>query len=409
MTSNSLDSWTSTLEDAGQNMEWKDNISTDVLLYSRLSTTVLHILKKVLNGERISIDQGVILHDECDLPTLGRVAHVLKLGRFEQNVFFNRNLHINHTNVCVLACRFCAFRRGPKAKDSYSLTVEEYMARIEPFSELITEVHSVGGLHNEWTIEHYESLFRAIKKKYPEISIKALTAIEIQHLATLSNLSIVEVLKRLKLAGLDTIPGGGAEILVDEVRDLICKGKESSSEYLAIHQSAHELGIPTNCTMLFGTIETTRQRMVHLDKLRTLQDKTHGFQCFVPYPFLPDKSRLPEAQLATANEILRIIAISRIMLDNIPHIKSYRMNLGDNIGVLALLHGADDIDGTVGNEEIMHLAGSSTPVNQYDHDLVQLIQEVGGIPVERNTNYTIFSCNSGQPPPDNKGLPLAHS
>jgi aminodeoxyfutalosine synthase len=409
MTCNSPNGWTSTIIDAGQHIEWKNNITTDILLNSQLSSSVTQILKKALKGERISIDQALTLHNECDLPTLGRVAHVMKLARYEHNIFFNRNLHINHTNVCVLACRFCAFRRGPKADDSYSLSVEEYITRIEPFSELITEVHSVGGLHHEWTIEHYESLFRATKNKYPGISIKALTAVEIQHLASLSDLTILDVLKRLKLAGLDTIPGGGAEILVDEVREIICKGKESSSEYLAIHQSAHELGIPTNCTMLFGTVETIRHRLIHLDKLRALQDKTHGFQCFVPYPFLPDKSRLPEAQLATANEILRTIAISRIMLDNIPHIKSYRMNLGDNIGALALLHGADDIDGTVGNEEIMHLAGSSTPLDQYDDDLAKLIEGVGGIPVERNTNYTIFSRYRKQPPPDNKGLPLAHS
>jgi len=409
MTSDSSEAWTSSIIAAGHDTDWKNNIVVTPLISRIINPIISKIIKKVLNGDRISVHEGVTLYYACDLPTLGHVANLLKKSRFGDYVFFNRNLHINHTNICVLACKFCAFRRGPKADDSYSLTIDEYISRIEPFEEIITEVHSVGGLHHEWTINHYESLFRSVKSKYPNISIKALTAVEIQHLSKLSNLSIDVVLNRLISAGLDSIPGGGAEILVDEVRDQICKGKETSSEYLDIHRAAHELGIPTNCTMLFGTVESTRHRIIHLDKLRTLQDETNGFQCFVPYPFLPDKSRLPNAQLATANEILRMIAISRIMLDNIPHIKSYRMNLGDNVGALALLHGADDIDGTVGSEEIMHIAGSTTPLDKFDADLAQLIEAVGGIPVERNTNYTYFSKYRRQRPPDNKGLPMAHS
>ena len=213
---------------------------------------------------------------------------------------------------------------------------------------------------------------------------------EIKHLAVRSNLSVWDVLVELRNSGLDSIPGGGAEILVDSVRDRICRGKESSQEYLDIHRSAHHLGIPSNCTMLFGTVESIEDRITHLELLRELQDETNGFQCFVPYPFLPDFTRLPEAQLATSSEILRMIAISRLMLDNIPHIKAYRMNIGNEVTQLALLAGADDIDGTVGHEEIMHSAGSTAPLDSGVQELVKLIHESNQIPIRRNTIYSQF-------------------
>ena len=368
-----------------------------------------NIVSNIYSGKRISNEDAVILHDMCDLPTLAIIANDLKNARHGSHVYYNRNLHVNTTNVCVLACRFCAFRRGPKSKDAYSLSKSDYIEKIQPYSEIITEVHSVGGLHNEWTIDHYEELFRTAKDKFPNISIKALTAVEIKHLSTMSNIPVTEVLIRLKDSGLDVLPGGGAEILDDDIRNIICKGKESSAEYISIHRTAHELGIPSNCTMLFGTIETTKDRINHLEKLRNLQDETRGFQCFVPYPFFADHTRLPEAELASANEILRVIAISRIMLDNIPHIKSYRMNLGDDIATLALLHGADDFDGTVGREEIMHLAGSNAELNHLDVNLTDLIISIGGIPIERNTMYSKFRSFRRDPPDDNMGLPIAYS
>ena len=267
------------------------------------------------------------------------------------------------------------------------------------------EVHSVGGLHPEWDVEHYMKLFSTVKKEFPEIHIKALTAVEIKHLSNLSNLSIKETLSSLHESGLDSLPGGGAEILDDDVRRIICNGKESSQEYLDIHATAHELGIPTNCTMLFGTVESIDQRLTHLIKLRDLQSETGGFQCFVPYPYLPDDSRLPQAQLATGSEILRMISISRIFLDNIPHIKAYRMNIGDDIAQLALLSGADDIDGTVGHEEIMHSAGSKTALDSSNQDLIRLIQETGQIAVRRNTDYYKFSIENHQVTKSNS-LPL---
>ena len=363
-------------------MRVPSSISNDELLFSAYS--------QLVNNGRINSETGLLLLTEADFFPLTSLAKMVKESRFGKQVFFNENLHVNTTNICVLACRFCAFRKGVRHSEAYELSVDEYLHRIEPYSSIIDEVHSVGGLHPSWNIEHYEDLYQKTRSRYPHIHIKSLTAVEIKHIASRSNLSVKETLERLVKAGLGSIPGGGAEILVDSVRDRICRGKESSQEYIDIHRMAHLIGIPTNCTMLFGTIETAKERIIHLEKLRNLQDETNGFQCFVPYPFLPDHSRLPEAQLSTSNEILRVIAVSRLMLDNIPHIKAYRMNIGDNIGQMGLICGADDIDGTVGHEEIMHSAGSKTSLTTSSEDLARLILEIGCRPIRRNTIYTSF-------------------
>ena len=365
-----------------QSMEIPTSVSTNPVL--------LEALNSLIHGGRISREQALEIYNQPDINAIFALANLVKRSRFDNQIFFNQNLHINTTNICVLACRFCAFRKGPRHSDAYEVSVEEYLHRIEPLSDKIDEVHSVGGLHPTWTIEHYQKLYSSTKQIYPHIHIKSLTAVEIKHLAKRSNISVKETLSRLQTAGLDSIPGGGAEILVDRIRDRICRGKETSKEYLDIHREAHKLGIPTNCTMLFGTIESIEDRITHLELLRELQDETNGFQCFVPYPFLPDFTRLPEAQLATSNEILRTIAISRLMLDNIPHIKAYRMNIGDSVAQMALVSGADDIDGTVGHEEIMHAAGSTTPLDSQVNDLVQLIEDTNQLSVRRNSIYSKF-------------------
>jgi len=328
---------------------------------------------------------------EPSLNGLTSLANMVKQSRFDNKVFYNRNLHVNTTNICVLACRFCAFRKGPNHSDAYELSPEKFIDRIAPLSTHIDEVHSVGGLHPEWKIDHYTKLFSLIKREFPHIHIKSLTAIEIIHISKRSAISIRDTLKILSDAGLDSIPGGGAEILVDSIRDRICRGKETSDEYLQVHGTAHQLGIPTNCTMLFGTVESNSDRIEHLIRIRRQQDQTGGFQCFVPYPFLPDRSRLPEAQLATSTEVIRIIAVSRLMLDNIPHIKAYRMNLDDKLSSLCLTAGADDIDGTVGHEEIMHEAGSTTNLDTSETGLIRLIVNTGSTPVRRNSTYNEFT------------------
>ena len=360
----------------------------------------------ISEGGRIDFDLGLSLYKHAPLMQLGELAHSVKKRMHGGKIHFNLNLHINTTNICVLACRFCAFRKGSKHEDAYSLSIEEYLDRVRPYSGSIDEVHSVGGLHPEWTIEHYENLYRAMKKEFPHITIKSLTAVEIKHIAKRTGISISQTLTRLMEAGLDAIPGGGAEILVDSVRDRICRGKESSLEYLSIHRSAHEAGLPTNCTMLFGTVETLRDRITHLDLLRRLQDETSGFQCFVPYPFLPDKTRLPEAKIPSAEEVLRTISISRLMLDNIPHLKAYRMNIGDDLASLAILNGADDLDGTVEREEIMHSAGSSTPLNTGMDGLIRMIESTGQNAVQRNTTYTRFKSHTLKNRPESTVLPV---
>ena len=396
--------WVSTTAIADRDPEWRTNLKNS-LRDEQWSTSLQIVVDKIINDESLNHEDGLRLFSEPNLFDLGRLAHLHKEAMYGQKAYFNSNVHINQTNICVLACRFCAFRRGPKADDAYALTIENYLDELSKFSPYVNEVHSVGGLHPEWTVEHYSELFQTVRKEYPHVSIKALTAVEIKHLSEISQLSIQETLEQLKSAGLTSLPGGGAEILNDDVRAIICNGKESSQEYLDIHQTAHEIGLPSNCTMLFGTIETTAQRVEHILKLRDLGAKTNGFQCFVPYPFLPDSTRLPMAQLSTGQEILRVIAVSRILLDSIPHIKAYRMNIGDELAELALQFGADDIDGTVQQESIMHLAGSTTPLTYDLQQLSKLVRDAGSIPVKRNTTYTEFE--EYVPPQPIKRLPMA--
>ena len=386
---------------------WREELSRMSIPISVKNDVLLSkTLHSLINDGRVSCELGEELHTNAPLPGLTALAMMIKKARFGDNIFFNENLHVNTTNVCTLACRFCAFRKGPRHRDAYSLTPEEFVSRIEPFEGKIDEVHAVGGLHPDWNINHYSEIYRLTKERFPGLSIKSLTAVEVKHIASKSGLGVLETLTILRDSGLDSLPGGGAEILVDTIRDRICMGKEKSSEYLEIHGIAHELGIPTNCTMLFGTIETIQDRITHLNKLREQQDSSGGFQCFVPYPFLKDNTRLPEARLASGEEVIRIISLSRIMLDNIPHIKAYRMNIGDHLSTIAINSGADDIDGTVGHEEIMHVAGSTTSLNYDSYKLGNLIDSAGQIPVKRDSTYTRFEPLEIKSKREGKLLPI---
>ena len=374
------------------NADWRERLSAIEVPISVSSNPLLRTcLDKLINTGRLSAADGINLMNESSLLGVISLANMVKHARFGDKVFYNRNLHVNTTNICVLACRFCAFRKGPKHSDAYEVSAKQFIERITPVATHIDEIHSVGGLHPDWKVEHYAEIYSTIKSEFPQIHIKSLTAIEIIHISRRSGISIEETLQTLRDAGLDSIPGGGAEILVDSVRDRICHGKESSDEYLEVHSTAHDIGIPTNCTMLFGTVESIADRIEHLIRLRKQQDSSGGFQCFVPYPFLPDHSRLPEAQLATSSEVVRMIAVSRLMLDNIPHIKAYRMNLGDHLSSICLNAGADDIDGTVGHEEIMHDAGSTTRLDTSENDLLRLIATTDSTPVRRNSTYDEFT------------------
>lgn len=374
---------------AGEDAFWLERLSTS-LRSTTWSPALAPLAEKLAKNIPLSVQDGMTLYQHPDLHEVGALAHMVRESRFGNQAFFNSNVHINQTNICVLACRFCAFRRSSRADDAYAMSIDEYMDDLATYAHAIDEVHSVGGLHPDWGVEHYENLFSRIAQTYPSISIKALTAVEIKHLGQRSSISTKEVLARLKAAGLTSLPGGGAEILDDSVRKIICNGKESSAEYLQIHREAHEVGLPSNCTMLFGTIEALEQRLQHMISLRELNASTKGFQCFVPYPFLPDDTRLPQAQLATGTEVLRTIAVARLMINTIPHIKAYRMNIGDHLAELALQFGADDIDGTVQKESIMHLAGSSAPLDHDRAKLARLIKDAGCEPIQRNTTYTQF-------------------
>lgn len=392
-----MSGWLSTPKNAGCDINWVENLSA-ALSKKHWDPNLHSIVNKLSTGTRLSVDDGVRLFTHPNLHEVGQLANMVKYARFGNNVFFNSNVHINQTNVCVLACKFCAFRRSKKQADAYELSIDSYLEEMDKYARLVDEVHSVGGLHPDWDVEYYENLISSAKQKHPDIAIKALTAVEIKHLAQQSNIDYTETLSRLKNAGLDSLPGGGAEILNDDIRQIICNGKESSDEYLEIHRQAHSLGIPSNCTMLFGTIESIHDRVIHMDKLRQLADEYGLFQCFVPYPFLPDSTRLPEAQLATSNEVLRTIAVSRLMLDSIPHIKAYRMNIGDEIAELALNYGADDIDGTVRQESIMHLAGADSSLNYDIYQMAKLVKDAGFIPIKRNTTYTKFTTVTVEAP-----------
>jgi aminodeoxyfutalosine synthase len=403
-----MSAWKSSIHEAGSSSNWREKLPDLIGEVSTWNKEIQPLVRKVSQGIRLSLQDGMFLYSYPNLSEIGRLSNCVRTARFGKYAFFNSNVHVNQTNICVLSCKFCAFRRSKRADDAYALGVQPYLDDLAQYADYVDEVHTVGGLHPDWDVEHYETLFKASKKQFPHISIKALTAVEIKHISNLSQISFQETLSRLKDAGLASLPGGGAEILNDELRAIICNGKESSSEYLQIHRCAHDLGIPTNCTMLFGTIETLEQRLEHMIQLRELNDQTNGFQCFVPYPFLPDDSRLPEAQLATGSEILRTIAISRLMLDSIPHIKAYRMNIGDELSEIALQFGADDIDGTVQKESIMHLAGSTTPL---DHDrvrLARLITDSGCIPVQRNTTYERFEIYTPTMPKRRQKLKMAN-
>ena len=392
---------------AGEHADWTSRLSTSLGDDSVWSAPLQPIVAKLASNVSLTLEDGLRLYQHPDLNELGALANHVKQARYDNQAFFNANVHINQTNICVLACRFCAFRRGPKAADAYAMSIQEYVDDVGVYAPYVDEVHSVGGLHPEWDVDHYVEMFEKTKQAYPHVSIKALTAVEIKHLAERSSLTTKEVLKRLLDAGLTSLPGGGAEILDDDIRAVICNGKESSDEYLRIHREAHELGIPSNCTMLFGTIETLEQRLQHLISLRDLQQTTLGFQCFVPYPFLPDSTRLPQAQLSSGAEILRTIAVSRLMLNNIPHIKAYRMNIGDHVAELALQFGADDVDGTVQKESIMHLAGSTAPLDHDRGKLARLVKNAGCTPIQRDTTYTSFTPYVAPEPTSRRRLTMA--
>jgi aminodeoxyfutalosine synthase len=346
------------------------------------------IAAKVLGGERLSADDGILLYRSPDLLAVGWLANYIREKRHGNITYYNVNRHINPTNVCVAHCRLCAFGRDPDAPGAYTFALEEIYQRAEQgLREGATEFHIVGGLHPDLTFEHYLELVRGLKQRCPSVHIKAFTMVEVHYFARIAKLSIEETLRKMKDAGVDSCPGGGAEIFHPRVRKIICDHKTSGQMWLSTAKKAHEAGLHSNATMLYGHVETEEERVDHLIKLRALQDETHGFVAFIPLAFHPDNTALSHIPKTSGYLDLRNIAVSRLLLDNFEHIKAYWIMLTPSIAQIAQRFGANDLDGTVVEEKIYHDAGAKTSEFTPRAELERLIRAAGRVPVERDTLY----------------------
>ena len=349
------------------------------------------IASKVLAGERLSREDGVRLYTSNDLLAVGFLANHVRERLHGNRVYFNVNRHINPTNVCVASCRLCAFGRKPDAPGAYTMALEEaFRLAGEGWTEAVTEFHIVGGLHPDLPFQYYLDLIRGLKERFPSVHLKAFTAVEIGYYAHITRLPIREVLEKLKEAGLGSLPGGGAEIFAPAVRRVICDHKIGAHTWLKVHRTAHELGLYSNATMLYGHIESAEDATDHLLQLRELQDETRGFQTFIPLAFHPANTELGKMvprQETTGFMDLKNVAVARLLLDNFPHIKAYWIMMTPRVAQVALRFGADDIDGTVVEEKIYHDAGATTPQVMTRHEIMRLIREAGREPVERDTLY----------------------
>jgi len=346
--------------------------------------TLIPIWDKVRAGERLSSADGVALFESDDFTALGRMAAHVKEQKSGNKVFFVINAHVNPTNVCVLNCKFCDYVSDRNDAGAWEMSTEEILAHIT--SEM-TEVHIVGGHHPDWPFEHHEGYIRAIRETHPDIKIKAFTAAEIDFFGKRWKLSVDEVLERLVAAGLNSMPGGGAEIFSKRVaKELRYTGKAQAERWLEIHGKAHAMGIPSNATMLYGHIETYAERVEHLRLLREQQDKSGGFLAFIPLEYQVSEERLVQRH-ASALDDLKTIAVSRLMLDNFPHIKAYWIMIQEDTAGIALGFGADDVDGTISRERIAHAADARSPVGVTRKRLVRVIHDAGRIPVERDALY----------------------
>lgn len=347
------------------------------------------IRDKVAAGERLSVDEGLFLYDPA-VP-LGELAVLANQVRERINgnyAYYNINSHLNPTNICVYRCIFCAFRSDLREEKGYLMSDEQILARgQEAVDNGCTEMHIVGGLHHQMKYDWYVNVLRILHEAHPSLHLKGWTAVEINWFAHLTKRSYQEIIQDLIDAGLGSMPGGGAEIFHPEVRPKICEHKADAKNWFDIHRTAHEMGLRTNCTMLYGHIENAYHRVDHLARLRELQDETGGFQTFIPLAFHPENTGLSHIKKPSGVMDLRTMAISRLMLDNIPHIKAYWIMLGIGTAQTALSYGADDLDGTVRHELIYHDAGAETPEILSVEDIRRLIEEAGREPVERDTLY----------------------
>lgn len=358
------------------------------MYFQHADPRVQEISDKVFAGERLTFDDGLYLDEQVDTLTLGRLANFVREKKNGNYAFYNTNVHLNPTNVCVYRCTFCAFRSDLKAPKSYVFTDDMIRERVlEAKGNGATEIHVVGGLHHQKKFDWYVNIVRVIHETWPDIHIKGWTAVELNWFVHITKKPYEWVLGELKAAGLGSLPGGGAEIFDESVRSQICEHKADAQNWIDAHRAAHQLGLRSNATMLYGHVEEAKHRIDHLCRLRALQDETGGFQTFIPLAFHPENTGMSHIPKPTGNMDLRVMAVSRLMLDNFDHIKAYWIMLGESTAQVALGFGADDIDGTVVHELIYHDAGAKTPEGLSVEHIHRMIREAGREPVERDTLY----------------------
>lgn len=353
------------------------------------------ILTKVKAGERLSYEDGLRLYNSDEILVIGYLANLVRIRLNGDNTFFIYNQHINYSNICTNLCKFCAFGKEKEHDFAYEMSVDEVKQKVyDRLDEPITEIHMVGGIHPDLPFEYYLELLRGIKEVRPEVHIQAFTCVEIAHLAELAAKSIGDTLELLKDAGLGSIPGGGAEVFSPRIRELTCEKKLPGKDWIEVAKTAHKHGLHTNATMLYGHIETVEERLEHLLALREAQDDTGGFLAFIPLAFHPQNTEMDTLSRTTGVDDLKNVAVSRLMLDNFPHIKAYWVMIGPKLAQVALSFGADDMDGTVKEEVITHMAGADTDQAIGSKTLVRLIREAGRTPIERDTLYNVITTYS---------------
>ena len=363
-------------------------------MYARIASVGLRdVADKLDGGIRLDLEDGIRLFDAPDLLAVGWLANREREKRHGDRTFFNHNIRLEATNVCVASCLFCAFARlQPGDVGAYTMSHEQAWGKLrERADQPLTEVHVVNGLHPDLPWDYYLELLRGFKRIRPDIHLKCFTAIEIAFFAELYGMTDEQVLRDLMDAGLDSLPGGGAEVFSERVRRKICHDKADADRYLAIHRLAHGLGMRSNVTMLYGHIETDEERVDHMLRARALQDETGGFQAFIPLAFHPDNNRMEKLPAPTAADTLRVHAVARLMLDNVPHVKAFWIATGVGVAQTSLWFGVDDLDGTVQEERIYHMAGAPTPEAMTPAEISRLIRIAGREPVERDTLYNVVS------------------
>ena len=372
-------------------------MNLDLLELTNVSPSLKKIAKKVFNEERITVEEGVQLFEEGNLNFLGSLANFIREKRHGDSTYFNKNFHIEPTNICVFDCKFCAYSKLLRNKgelDAWEMSEEDIYEKVKSYDKSdVTEVHIVGGVHPKMGLQYFADLIKNIKAIRPELHVKAFTAVELEYMCRKAKVSYKEGLQILKDHGQDSLPGGGAEIFAESVREEICKDKCSSAEWLEIHETAHNIGMPSNATMLYGHVESYADRIDHMERLRSLQDKTGGFNTFIPLKFRNGNNQMSHIGEVSVLEDLKTYAVARIYMDNFPHLKAYWPMIGRQTAQLSLGYGVNDIDGTIDDStKIYSMAGAEEQSpNMSTKEIVELIKHVGRRPMERDSVYNVLN------------------